>query len=442
MRKVLLAATAVAGMTGLVAGQAHAQMADQPLTTSSFGTTASGGQPAPSTLTVRLKAALWVEGSYATDSLQHIGTSKDTGVLLGSYMRLYPSFDGVTANGIQYGATTEIRMNTGGAGGLGNAGTGSSSNPGSALYMRRGNGYIGTPTLGRLFFGPENNAIARNAAGSTMEDFDYNGGFNGDFGTGARSAPTSFAFMRTSSQYTANKLVYMTPAFSGFTLGLSWTPSYSTGDSNCAFAGQAANCAQLSSFAGGSTSPKNEWDVSVGYKGSFGPVALTAFAGYQGSGKVMNTTASAASPQFKALSIVAAGGRVTINGVGPGAIGIGGQVNTGQQNFNLLERQGQRNGTNVVAGIQYTIGTVIFGFQYINTMNPGTLNPANTRSMDHDMGYALGGAWDWAPGATLYGDIAYFTRRQAGYNFATASNGADHNTYQGRAIQIGNVFRW
>ncbi len=114
MRKILLAATAVAGMTGLVAGQAHAQMADQPLTTSSFGTTASGGQPAPSTITVRLKAALWVEGSSTTDSLQPVGNSKDTGVLLGSYLRLYPSFDGVTANGIQYGAATEIRMSSGG----------------------------------------------------------------------------------------------------------------------------------------------------------------------------------------------------------------------------------------------------------------------------------------------------------------------------------------
>jgi hypothetical protein len=442
MRKLLLAATAVAGMTGLVAGQAQAQMADQPLTTSNFSSTASGNQPAPGTVTVRIKAALWVEGSYGTDSGQKVGTSKNSGVLLGSYMRIYPSFDGVTANGVQYGATTEVRMNSGG---LGNTGGGSSSNPGNSLFMRRGNGYVGTPALGRLYFGPENDALARQAAGSTMEDFDYNGGFNGDFPTGQSSVTApNFAFMRASNQYTANKLVYLSPAFAGFTFGASFAPSWSTGDLQCGAAGSTANCSQLSSVAGGNSAPKNVYDLSVGYAGSFGPVALKAFAGYLGSGHVIDSTAGiTGAAQYKNLSVGAAGGRVTI-----GPFAMGGQVNFGQENANGgngLIRQGQKNATNIVAGAQYTIGTVIMGFQYINELSGGNYssNPLYTRSQLHEQGIAIGGAWDWAPGATLYGSMAYSQRHQYGWNFVAGSGNTNvGNSVQARIIQIGNVFHW
>jgi hypothetical protein len=429
-------------MTGLVAGQAQAQMADQPLTTSNFSSTASGTQPAPGTVTVRIKAALWVEGSYGTDPLQKVGTTKNSGVLLGSYMRIYPSFDGVAANGVQYGATTEVRMNSGG---LGNTGGGSSSNPGNALFMRRGNGYVGTPALGRLYFGPENSALARQAAGSTMEDFDYNGGFNGDIPSSwSGNTSPNFAFMRASNQYTANKLVYLSPAFAGFTFGVSFTPTWSTGDFACAAAGASAQCSSVSSVAGGSSAPKNVYDVSLGYAGSFGPAAIKAFVGYQGSGHIIDSTASITKvAQYKNQSIGAAGGRVTI-----GPVAFGGQINFGQENANGgngLIRQGQRNATNIVAGAQYTIGTLIFGFQYVNELSGGNYssNAAFTRSQLHEQGIAIGGAWDWAPGATAYGTVAYSQRHQYGWNFASGTGNTNiGNSVQNRGIQFGNVFHW
>jgi hypothetical protein len=76
MRKFLLAATAMIGVTGVVP-LANAQVAPPP-------TTGIAAKTQP--------------------------------YYMGEYARLYPAFDGETPNGVKYGASMEIRQNSGGTG--------------------------------------------------------------------------------------------------------------------------------------------------------------------------------------------------------------------------------------------------------------------------------------------------------------------------------------
>lgn len=436
MRKIMLAATAIAGFSALAA---TAQAAEPVLTTDSFNSgLATGAALPPGTITVRLRALMTNELSYATDSLTRTTTGKNSGVLLGAYLRLYPKFDAVAANGLEYGATMEARMNNGGVSGT----------SGQTLFWRRYNGYVGTPTLGRLFIGAENNGLARLAAGTTMEDFDYNGGFNGDVPTAGNAGTTlNFMSMRGGSFYTTNKLVYVSPAFAGFTGAVSWEPSQSTGDAqaNNTYAASNAVGTQTSSFAGGSALRRNTLDVSAQYKGSFGPVAITSFVGYLQSGHVQDSAATAATIKYKDLKVVAGGARITY-----GPFAVGGTANTGDIDANgggSLIRQGNQKALNFITGAQYIIGPVIMGAQYINNDSAGNFNALALRSNLHETGIVVGGAYDWAPGAVLFTSFLYGQRHQGGWNFGTGaaspnSNLKLGNSTQVRAIQIGNTFKW
>lgn len=434
MRRIMLAATALIGAQIFVA---HA--AEPVLTTDSFNSgLATGATLPPGTVTVRFRALLTNEMSYATDSFSRTTTAKNSGVLLGSYIRLYPKFDAMAANGLEYGATLEARMNNGGP-----ANTGS----GNTIFWRRYNGYVGTRSAGRLFFGAENNALARLASSTSMEDFDYHGGFNGDVPTaGNAGTALNFVSLRTSTWYTTNKLVYISPAYAGFSVGGSWEPSQTPGDAQAANTFAATNVvgAQTSSFAGPLNLRRNTLDIAAQYKSSFGPFAVTSFVGYIQSGHVVDNSATAAARQFKDLKVLAGGARVTY-----GPFAVGGTVNTGDIDANgggSLIHQGNKRGLNMIAGAQYIVGSVIIGFHYINNDTAGNFNPNFVRSNLHEIGVVVGGAYDWAPGAVLYTSFEYGQRHQGGWNFATAAAATGNlkvgNSTQVRAIQVGNTFKW
>lgn len=434
MRKIMLAATALAGFSALAA---TAQAAEPVLTTDSFNSgLATGATLAPGTITVRLRALLTTEISYATDSFSRASNGKNSGILLGSYARLYPKFDAVAANGLEYGATVEVRNNNGTVG---------NNSGGNTLFFRRYNGYVGTPAAGRLFFGAENNALARLAAGTTMEDFDANGGFNGDVPTSGNSATSlNFMSMRGGVFYTTNKVVYISPSFAGFSVGGSWEPSQNPADAQASNTATAGLSPQTSSFAGGANLRRNTLDIAAQYKGSFGPVAVTSFVGYLQSGHVNDNTATAVTQQFKDLKVLATGARITY-----GPFAVGGTMNMGDIDANgggTLIRQGNKRAFNFITGAQYIVGPVIMGFQVINNDSAGNFNPNALRSNLHETGIVVGGAFDYAPGATLFASALYGQRHQGGWNFGTASASTGNlkvgNSTQVRAIQIGNTFKW
>ena len=70
----------------------------------------------------------------------------------GEFARIYPAFDGVTPNGIKYGAALEIRQNSGGIG-INNAFANGNGVAGNTLYWRRQTGYVSMEKLGTIRFG-------------------------------------------------------------------------------------------------------------------------------------------------------------------------------------------------------------------------------------------------------------------------------------------------
>ena len=435
MRNFLMAATAIAGVAASTA--AFAQMPNAPLVTSGISQTATGTNPEPGTVLVRMRARVVVDDGIGSDTntVQKGTNGKPNGTKQGNlyfsqYARLYPSLDATAANGLQYGAAMEIRQNSGTNRGLGTNGSA------NTLFFRREAGYVGTPTAGRVYFGQTDAALGRFMTG-TMEAYDYNGGWNGDapaFVSGATQL--SWAFPEDSGIYDGSRLVYLSPAFGAFDFGASFEPNYSTGASGAGISSYSTTPAQT-------TVRRNMFDVAGRYKGSFGSTAVVLEGGYMGSGVVNNSLAASTTAKAKGLSVIDAGVKVDFSGITIGAHYTGGAMNN---NYAPL-LSGQKNGTNFAGGVAYTMGTVIVGVQYINELNAGKAATnaggavTNTGSMLHEIGFGVGGTWDYAPGALAYVSALYGTRHQSGIDLlnGNATNSKFNNSTIARVLQVGNV---
>ena len=123
--------------------------------------------PAPGTVVIRLNGRVEVDMSA-------IFTSADKGVTntgaptgfktsplgIGSYMRLYPGFDGAAANGLRYGAAIELRENfaSGVNAGAGAANAATATSPsantsGQTVFVRRAFTYLASDKAGIVRFG-------------------------------------------------------------------------------------------------------------------------------------------------------------------------------------------------------------------------------------------------------------------------------------------------
>ncbi len=322
---------------------------------------------------------------------------------------------------------------------------GSGTSTANALFFARYNGYVGIPALGRFYFGPENMATARLSVGTTMEELDYNGGFNGDIPTSnTGGTEPNYFFLRQASTFSSNNLVYISPAFAGFTIGTSWEPSQSKGSAAIVAGAASPTIASLPDATTVAPQRRNTFDGALRYRGLIGPATVTAFGAYVGSGHVNDSSATAFTARLKDWAIFNTGARVSF-----GRFSFGGNFLAGAYNAEgagTLLRQGQRDGQSLVAGVQYVISPVVIGVQYINENTAGVFNqnPFYRRSMLHETGIVVGGAWDYAPGASLYCDAQYSQRHQTGINLLAHTNISSNtgNAVQSRAIQIGNTFRW
>ncbi len=433
MKKLILAATALAGIAG------PAMAGDMMIGSDSFAAgLATGAALAPGEIKVRLGVQMWVEGSYETDTTTKVSanqkqstTGKNSGVFLGSYIYMYPKFSAKAENGLEYGAMTEIRMNSG-------SGAGSSS--ANTLYLKRYYGYVGTAELGRLYLGPWANAYGRLASGTTMEDFDYNGGFNGDYGNGVNSnANPNWTSLKSGGFYTSNQINYVSPSFSGFSFGFGWEPEQAAGEPAISSGGTLNPT--TASYAGNSNLRRNTINVAAGYKGSVGPVAITSFVGYMTAGRVLDTRPG--DVQYKNFSALGTGARFTI-----GPVAFGGTINGGNfQGTGGMERVGQKPAFDAIYGAQYILGQLIVGFQGIVNTSAGSYNAATPRNQLHEWGVAVGFGYDVAPGMALFGDVFYEHRHQYGYDFVAGGSAptnalTQNNNIQGRGIQLGTTFMW
>src|SRR3954452_3662855 len=114
--------------------------------------------PSPGTIVIRLNGRVEVDVAATFTSVDR-GTNangtpngfKLNPVGIGSYVRLYPGFDGLAANGLRYGASVELRENFGPAGSPANSPSANSSN--QTVFVRRAFAYLASDRVGLLRLG-------------------------------------------------------------------------------------------------------------------------------------------------------------------------------------------------------------------------------------------------------------------------------------------------
>lgn len=472
MRKIMLAATAVAAIAG-TAGSAFAQTAAPPVPANRapwVGAKFSGYPSAtnePGTIQVYLRGALYsgifVGGATGDNVRTANGTSKNQAYAFYNYLRLFPSFQGTTAQGLTYGAFGEIRSTAGGT-------SAGSNNNSSALTWRRAYGYL-AGSWGQVRFGAIEGANYFLQTG-TFEN--GTGLHNGDGPSFAGPGAFTWPFLATSG--TGEKIVYLSPSFSGFDFAVAFEPSttatntYSqpggfgnVGGGNGNFA--SLDAARLSSISGVSFTaananlrrPRNTVEVAGRYQGNVGPVGMTASLGMITSSLVKNggltgLTANL-SPQYRYKNPFGVQGGLTVayGGLTVGGAVYGGAVNPTNSRNQGPVKSGERNALAFLLGASYATGP------YSLTGSIVSLNRAGVYAQDlanaplgaktglaRELGYGIAGTYAYGPGASLNVDFIYSQRHQNNVNLQTGSGTFSRtgNNAQAIALIINNAFIW
>ena len=458
MRKLLLATVAGLGSWGAIASDATAQtQVVAPTQSNASYTTYQGGvalpsanTPQPGTVVVRLNGRVRFYAYEANDSdassTQTVAAgaqqNKQSKYGFAEYARLYPGFDGVAANGLKYGASTEIRQDSNAPAGGGSNGSISGQNPKRAeLYFRRVYGYLGTDAIGSVRLGSSDQPTSLYLTGN-FENFN-DAGWNGDLpGFFSGNDQPVWPFSDIGSYYTTNKAVYLSPQIYGFDLGASYEPSTAnlSGSDNCnapgtsftTSQGQATTsyCDRASSTNSNAESArrKNTFDVLVRYRGTFGPVGIAATAayitgshvGYNGGAAINNSplATNGANYNFQGLNIGDFGAAVTLAG-----LSVGGHYSTGKFNGTVANTlpTGFPDANAYLGGASYTFGPIVVGASYFVTESAGDLSNAYFGRQRKDQGIAAGGTYSLAPGISIFLSTLWGERKQNGFNFTTGA---------------------
>ena len=473
MRKLLLAATAMIGATAGMATVANAQVTPPAVVVvppPSPSVSMPSTSPQPGTAVVRINVRLTADFMVGNDSGNgfRTQTNSTTGVAakvqpwyFGEFARIYPAFDGVTPNGVKYGASLEVRQNSGGTG-VNQATNNLSGSSGNTLFWRRETGYVGTDTLGTVRFGQTDGVQSLYLVG-TFENFDFEGGWNGDLpALFSPAAQVAWNFPDSGVWYTTSKLIYLSPNFGGFDFGFDWEPSSTQTSGDGACAGTAAStvitlgCATVSSLSGpfATIQPqlalrRNTTSLFGRYRGSFGPfgwvppVGFVVEGGWVHSGQVSNGNSGIQPISYNPMNYYDVGAVGTIGG-----LAFGGNVQWGTKNQSVLLQKGGRHETDFIVGTSYAIGPFIAGVSFINELYQGAFNgnntttPHSTLGITHDIGISVGATYDWAPGSSLYFDYLWGTRHQANHDFFANTTGPFNNKTRAMGAIIGQNFRW
>jgi|HubBroStandDraft_1064217.scaffolds.fasta_scaffold57251_1 predicted porin len=531
MRDLLLATTALLSATAGMAiaqtppnplqGQYAAPLAGGPAANNNlnlFGTAQLGSAPAPApgTVIIRLNGRLYADFdlNYGTGFQTAKGTIvpasgaapnsagyKLNPVGTASYFRLYPGIDGVATNGLRYGAAVEIRENFEGGNnfavsaapttvpgssaitttlpsGTATSGTAASASGNSSaetLYVRRAFAYLGSDQLGIIRLGQADGLSGiYDATGIfTIGSWDVGmGNLNGSAGLQAEvpnEYVLSWPFITNSGpDYGNNKIVYLSPQFFGFDLGLEYDPNqgnvfsnsvtsspYQVGPCNTA----SANCVSVTS---GTDSSRwiNRFGFGARYIGSFGPVDLKGYATYYLSGHADAAGMVQAGPaDLKAHPAVAglAGGgssssilkydgqSVFNGGVAVSYLGltVNADVSDGRENgSNGLDPTGGVPVRAELAGISYTFGPIAIGAVGAIIDSQGAAQLTGT-SQRHEFAVATGGSYKIAPGLALVIEYQYEQKHQGAYNFNTGAAGVPTgNNIRVQGLTFATIVTW
>lgn len=472
MRKILLTTVAVFGAAAGLAGGAYAQSAAPSLPSANgmwgvggagapptnSSESAAAGMPAPGSFVVHLNGRLnyyvGVEGDTANNITSASGvTNKNGSFETQGYIRLYPGFDAVAANGLQYGAVGEIRNPGANDTATGVSASGNSTE--NTLYWRIAYGYLGLPEFGTLSFGQQQTAFGLLDVGAFVGFND--GGWDGDVpsfiggGLGSSYGPApDYPFTGVGPMYTVNRLLYMSPDFSGFRFGIGYAPNNNSliNQENCTVASPGCN----RFISGDVPTPgtvggvryNNVVDAAANYTNTFGPLGLALYGGFYGATPIVSTVPGAL--KYEPMAVGAFGATVSFAG-----FTVGGQFKWGDENglWDVMP-QGGKPMTAWLVGAQYQTGPVVIGASYFTYQYTGDFTSPATEGMETDNGIAAGGTFSVAPGLSFYLSYLYGQRHQLGFNFNTGiANGlpgggvaGTNNNASGQVFALGTVLKW
>jgi hypothetical protein len=465
MRKLLLAATTLA-MAGGLAATAGAQTAPMPVTADgrapsyTAGATGSGIYTAspgpandPGTVQAYLRGYFLAEGVVGSSSLNGYHGYKQQDYGMGEYFRIYPSMEGIAANGLKYGAFAEVRQQqvTGpGPSGL----TGNNS-----LIWRRAVGWVGG-NWGTVRFGQADGAFSLFATGTwadSLPDWSWNGDFPSYFPSAA--SPIYPFNDGVSGNYGDSKVVYLSPQIAGFDAGLSFEPTATTsGDFGCSALTTACNLIQsapLAAYISDLLRNRDETEIIVRYRGALGPVGLVATAGYTYSGNVHSNANGGAiglngkSAKFNDVNVYDFGVQATIGGLALGGHLTGGDANPNGSRQTEPVQAGGHQELAWTAGASYTVGSLMAQVDYLRLTEQGAIEAAYAPvagvgkfGLYGEDGIQVALGWGYSNGALLSVDYMYGQRHQANYDFGAGARGPNNNNTQVQGVILTNQFWW
>ncbi len=476
MRKLLLASAAIMGATVGLSGIASAQgngtwsttgtSADirPPISqaTSAMTYPVGGGQnpvisQLPGNIAVHLngKIRTWIWGLFDTGSTNTPAGGSQSPFIMQDYLRFTLGFDGTAANGLRYGAASEIRHDALAVAGS-NAITASPATfrrSRAAVYAVQAYGYLATDSLGMIRAGTSYSPqIMLGEAALGLFETIGDGGFNGDF-SGLSGAMPAWPFADgTGSHYGRTGIQYYTPQFAGFQLGMHFSPNGAAmgGNDGCAVGGYAgAGCARLTTtpLTAELARQTSFFTAALRYRGVFNGVGVGAFVDYTASGQMgyNGVDPRTAAQTYKGLSVVQFGGAVTFSG-----FQVGGGYVTGAFNpagWGSLQKS-LKNTTAFLLGAQYNTGPLTVGTHYVNSKSAGNNAYALTSGVYRaEQGILVAGSYAIAPGLTGFVEGAWGERKQPGFNFSTGAagaspTGANIGKVNGTVLGLGLGFQW
>jgi hypothetical protein len=454
--------------------------------------------PTPGTIVIRLNGRIEVEvtANYTSVDRGVTNTGAPNGFKLnpvgvGSYMRLYPGFDGMAANGIRYGAAIELRENfnsgvfsgsqTALVSATSTATSSSANSSAQTVFVRRAFTYLASDKAGLVRFGQGDGVLGLfDNCIFTTQCWDagvtgVNGGALQLTGPGGAAGLPFVWLNQSGAEYANNKIVYLSPQFYGVDFGVQYAPSMGN---SLQSTGVGVGCNQASASCIGLTSGNDatRWYNQVGtglrFQQSFGPVDVKAYGFYETAGKEnlttnafattaqarvgaalpgisgnAATTASAQNVRYDNLNFYKAGVAITAFNITAAADYIGGAVNGALS----MRPTGGAPTNAVLTGLTYANGPITLGAEIglIDTQGDARLVGISQR---HEYEIAFGGTYKLAPGVQLVGDYMYQYRHQGGFDFANntlgnattnaANNGTRTRDAQGQGLMFATVLTW
>jgi hypothetical protein len=399
----------------------------------------SDAVPTPGNVVIRLNGRIEADIglTYSTGN-SVAGGAKVNPVAFGQFARLYPGFDGLSANGLRYGAAIELRQN------FTNAGAGSSASAQSSaqtVFVRRAFTYLGSDQTGIIRLGMGDGVI------SIFDPCIFTSGCwdagSGNIGGGdiqaigvGNAQGVSFANLSgQGAEYDSSKIVYLSPQIFGFDLGVDFSPAAGNGlqyPTGCT----AANATCVGVTSGG---PATTWydRVTVGlrYMYNFGPVDFKTYGLYSTASKESGVPAAAV--HYDNLSFYKFGAAVTAMNITAAVDYIGGAIN----NQLSMRPSGGASLNSVVMGLTYANGPITLGTnaEIITDQGDAALVGKTQR---RQFVASVGGNYKLAPGLQLVAEYAYSQRYQGGENFFTGAPGAANNNVHSNVFLFSTVVSW